>query len=114
MDGFLGQARPVCVAVSKFFPPKESWTGKETWWFNLPIKKIRENKGEAYYLLGARKEQGNGFVVLKVPNDFVIDNIEGFETRYDDKIILHLAAYRRNWLVDQRGKGRVDFSRFEI
>ena len=112
--GLVGQPQPTCVAVSKFFEPNESWTGRETWWFNLPIKKIVKNKGEAYYLLGACRGHTDDFIVLAVPNQFLMDNIEGFETRYDNKIILHLAAYEDKWLVDERGKGRVAFSRFVV
>ena len=102
------------VSSSKFFEPEESWTQKETWWFNLPIKKIRANKEKDYYLLGARNKKKSTFVILKVPNKFLIENLKKFETRYDNKVILHLAAYKENWLVDERGKGRVDFSRFEL
>ena len=102
------------VSASKFFEPEESWTQKETWWFNLPIKKIRANKKKDYYLLGAHNKKKSTFVILKVPNKFLIENLKKFETRYDNKVILHLAAYKENRLVDERGKGRVDFSQFEL
>jgi hypothetical protein len=110
----VGKVPLKLVSASKFFESNESWTQKEAWWFNLPIKKLKENKEKDYYLLGARNKQKTGFVILKVPNRFLIENLRGLETRYDNKIILHLAAYKGNWLVDERGKGKVDFSRFEI
>jgi hypothetical protein len=53
-------------------------------------------------------------VIGEVPNRFLITNLRGLETRYDDKVILHLAAYKDNWLIDERGKDRLNFSRFEI
>jgi len=102
------------VSASKFFEPEESWTQRETWWFNLPIKRIRANRNGDYYLLGARTKKKSAFVVLRVPNKFIIKNVRRLETRYDDKVILHLAAYKDNWLVDERGKGQVDFSMFEL
>jgi len=102
------------VSASKFFKSEESWTQKETWWFNLPIKKIKGNKKKHYYLMGARKKGEKGFVIVEVPNSFLIANLRGLETRYDNKAILHLAAYKDNWLIDERGKNRVKFSRFEI
>ena len=102
------------VSASKFFKSEESWTQKETWWFNLPIKKIKANKKKHYYLMGARKKSENGFVILEVPNSFLIANLRGLETRYNNKAILHLAAYKDNWLIDERGKNRVKFSIFEI
>jgi hypothetical protein len=102
------------VSTSRFFPPEKSWTKKEAWWFNLPIKKIRANKEKEYYLLGARNEKKSDFVIVKVPNKFFIENLKRFETRYNNNILLHLDAYKENWLVDGRGKGKVDFSRFEV
>jgi len=102
------------VSASKFFEAEESWTQRKTWWFNLPIKRIRANKNRDYYLVGARNKTKSAFVVLKVPNKFLIKNLRRLETRYDGKVILHLAAYKDNWLVDERVKQGVDFSQFEL
>jgi len=103
---------PSLIATSKFFREEESWTGEKAWWFDLPIKKVKANKNGNYYLVGESKK--SSFVVLKAPNMFLIDNLKKFETRYQDRIRLHLAAEGGNRLVDERGKGRVDFSRFEL
>ena len=108
----LGREPSGAVAVSKYFRAEESWTGKATWWFDLPIKKVKNNRRGIYYLLG--KKRKSGFVVLKAPNMFLIDNLKKFETRYRGNIRLHLAAESKNRLVDERGQGRVDFSRFEL
>jgi len=108
----LGREPSGAVAVSKYFRAEESWTGKATWWFDLPIKKVKNNRRGIYYLLG--KKRKSGFVVLKAPNMFLIDNLKKFETRYRGNIRLHLAVEGKNRLVDERGQGRVDFSRFEL
>lgn len=112
MDDFLGQPRPACVAVSKLFQPEESWTRKETWWFNLPIERIEQRPEEHYFLVG--EWGGGGFVVLKVPNRFLLDNMDSFDIKYDRCIRLHLAAYDGNWLVDERVTDGLCFSRFEM
>jgi len=108
----LGREPSGAVAVSKYFRAEESWTGKATWWFDLPIKKVKNNRRGIYYLLGKTKK--SGFVVLKVSNKFLADNLKKFETRYQDRIRLHITAEGANQLVDERGKGQVDFSRFEL
>lgn len=102
------------VAVSKFFKAKESWTKKPAWWFDLPIKKVKNNKQGVYYLVG--KARKSGFEILRVPNKFLADKLKRkrFETRYNDVIRLHLVAEGKNKFVDERGKGQVDFSRFEL
>lgn len=103
---------PSLIATSKFFRAEESWTRSEKWWFNLPIKKVKVNKTGYYYLVGESKK--SSFVVLKVPNKFLVDNIEKFETRYWNRIMLHLSAENSDRLTDKRGKDRVDFSLFEL
>jgi hypothetical protein len=102
------------VSASKLFKPEESWTGTEKWWFDLPIEKIKKNKNRYYYLLGAKDASKYQFVILQVPNKFLLDKFDEFEVRYQSRIRLHLAAYRDNWLVDERGKGKVPFVKFEV
>ena len=100
------------VSASKFFKSEESWTQKEAWWFDLPINKIELNANDNYYLVC---ESGNDkFVVLRVPNKFLLDNRDRFDTKSGNIIRLHLAAYSENWLVDERVENGVDFSQFEI
>ena len=99
------------VAVSKFFKAKESWTKKPAWWFDLPIRKVKNNKQGAYYLVG--KARKSGFVVFKVPNKFFISNLRKFETRYRNRIRLHITAEGEEQFIDERGNGRVDFGPFK-
>ena len=58
----LGREPSGAVAASKYFRAEESWTGKATWWFDLPIKKVKNNRRGIYYLLG--KKRKSGFVVI--------------------------------------------------
>ncbi len=99
------------AAVSKFYEAEESWTGKCAWWFYLPIQTIKLNKRSNYYLL-CRSEKG-GFIVLQVPNGFLLKNLKKFETRYQNRVRLHITSKGNEQFVDERGKGRVDFSRFK-
>lgn len=98
------------IAVSKFYKTKESWSKKPAWWFDLPIKKVKNNRQGVYYLVG--KARKSDFVILKVSNKFFINNLAKFETRYKDAIRLHPTAEGKNKFVDERGKGKVNFSRF--
>ncbi len=113
LEEVLGYQTSEMVAVSRLYPPEKSWTKREAWWFDLSIEKIKKNKNRYYYLLGAKDASESNFVILKVPYKYFLDNLEKFEIRYRGRIRLHLAAYRENWLVDERGKGKVPFSKFE-
>ncbi len=106
-----GDVSEKLVSTSKFFRPEESWTQKETWWFNLPLDRIQSLANESYYLIGEYQDE---FVTLKVPNKFLIENLNSFDTKTANKIQLHLAAYPENWLVDERVENGINFSQFEI
>ena len=54
------------------------------------------------------------FAVLRIPNRFLLDNRDRFDTKSANVIRLHLAAYPENWLVDERVDNGVDFSQFEL
>jgi hypothetical protein len=107
----LGHMPSDPVAVSKFFKAKESWTRKPAWWFDLPIRKVKNNRQGVYYLVGKAKK--SGFVVFRVPNKFFISKLRRFETRYRNGIRLHITAEGENPFIDERGNGRVDFGPFK-
>jgi hypothetical protein len=115
LENVVGEVSGKLVSTSKFFRPEESWRQNETWWFSLPIKNIKANKEKYYYLLGTHKKTKDGFVIVKVPNRFLLGNLKRLDTRYNENVILHLAAYKDNWLVDERlVENDVNFSKFEI
>jgi hypothetical protein len=101
---------PSLIATSKFFREEESWTHEKAWWFDLPIKKVKDNKNGNYYLVGESKK--SSFDYLKVPNKFLVGNLKKFETKYRKCIRLHLSAESSDRFTDKRGKGRVNFSRY--
>lgn len=100
-----------CIAVSKLYTPEESWTKGYAWWFDLPLDKIDKHLDREYYLLCQKKDKG--FHILKVPNQFLKKNLEKFEIQ-KEKIRLHLGAEKDILYIDQRGKGKVEFSSFLI
>mgnify|MGYP007099641412 CR=1 FL=1 len=108
----IGEVSGKLVSTSKFFKPEEVWTQKEAWWFQIPIDRIQSASNDFCYLVG--EYQVNGFVILKVTNQFLLENLEKFDTKTENRIQLHLAAYPENWLVDERVKNGVNFSKFEL
>ncbi len=98
-----------CISVSKLYPPEESWTKGYAWWFDLPIDNIDRYLDRDYYLMCEKKDKG--FYILKVPNKFLKKNLGKFEIQ-KEKIRLHLGAEKEILFIDQRGKGKVDFSSY--
>ena len=101
---------PELVVVSKKYTAEQSWTGRAAWWFDIPTEAVENNIEQTYYLLC--EKDNREFHILQIPNQFFIDNMEKLEVRYNDKIRLHLEAEKKNYFIDQRGQGKVDFSAY--
>ena len=101
---------PELVVVSKKYTAEQSWTGRAAWWFDIPTEAVENNIEQTYYLLC--EKDNREFHILQVPNQFFVDNMEKFEVRYNDKVRLHLEAEKKNYFIDQRGQGKVDFSAY--
>jgi hypothetical protein len=110
----LGRVPIGHVAVSKYYPSKESWTGSPAWWFDLPLVKLQKNKCEAVYLL-CEEETGVTYLALKVPTSHLLRNLDGFCLAENGKIIrLHLSTRAEDRFVDLRGDGNVRLARFLV
>lgn len=111
LNRILPDLRPSSVHVSKLYTADESWTGSPAWWFDLSIEKVRADPTGTTCLLGEIADSDD-FVIFEVPNSFLAENLEGFETRYQDRIRLHIAAEAPDRFTDQRGPRKIDFSSF--
>ena len=79
----------------------------------MPINNIKTGLDKNYFLVGECDNES--WLVLRVPNRFLYDNLPKFDTNYDNVIRLHLASYPENWLVDERVKeNQVKFCSFEL
>jgi len=106
----MGTIAPSEIAVSKHYPADQSWTKEPTWWFDLPVDKIRRNQNKYYYLLG-ESEHGD-FVILKVPIVFLQDNIDSFDILNEATLRLHITSEGDDIYIDKRGTGQINFSGF--
>lgn len=102
------------LAVSKYYNAEESWTKKPTWWFDLDTFKMENAVDENYYLVGEKEKDSDDFIILKVPNEYLMSNYDKFETKYQGRIRLHITAAGDGMYIDERGVGKIDFSGFVI
>jgi len=106
LEKFLGYMPSDPKAVSKLYKDHKP----PGWWFDLPIRKVKDNKQGVYYLLGEAKK--SEFDVFRVPNKFFIRYLQKFEIRYRNCIRLLITAEEP--FIDIRGNGRVDFGPFKL
>jgi hypothetical protein len=81
----------------------------DIWFFTIPLTVLEDN--EKVFLM-LEKKDSNDFYLLKVPSDFLKENLDKIKVRSDgEKFDLHISARQNSWLVDIRGD-RLDLSSF--
>lgn len=112
----LGRIRSGHVAVSKYYPPKESWTRSPIWWFDLPLNKLRDPSCHQVHLL-CQDNEGEGFYYLCILVSFLLENLNSLDVvqkgrQRSETVRLYVSARREDHFRDLRGSGRVDFARW--
>lgn len=101
------------VYASKFYKPEESWTKTRVWWFEILLNRIEENKNTSIHLLCQVAPTETEFHYLKVPAYYFLQHMDKLYKR-ENKVSIYLSADVQNRFVEQRGKGKVSFSRFLV
>ncbi|ELE1907205.1 hypothetical protein ACW0FU_002742 [Vibrio vulnificus] len=81
----------------------------DIWFFTIPLTVLEDNEKVVLVL---EKKGCDDFYLLKVPSDFLKENLDKIKVRSDgEKFDLHISARQNSWLVDIRGD-RLDLSSF--
>lgn len=99
------------IYASKFYIPEKSWTRQSAWWFEIPQRTIESPKSAEIHLLCQIAPGANDFHHLKVPIDFLRNELPNLCIRKNDKVSLFLSAEQREMFVEKRGSGKVSFAR---
>src|SRR5579859_5839219 len=97
------------VFTSKLYSPAESWTGRRSWWHQVPLDRVQ---GGGVIVLVC--EHGvPAFDVLAVPAEWFRQHHAGLHQR-DGTYDLFLSAEPDELFVDRRGKGGLSLSTFRV
>lgn len=112
----LGEIPSGHVAVSKYYPPEESWTRSPIWWFDIPLNKLRDQSCHQVHLV-CQNNEGEGFYYLCIPASFLLESLNSLDAvkkgrRRRETVRLYLSARREDHFRDLRGSGRIDFARW--
>lgn len=99
------------VYTSKYYLPEESWPKKSVWWLHIPLSVI--DRVSYINILCEKLPNSKDFYYLKVPSKFLLTHQEKFHY-VNNKISLYLSTEPESFLVEIRGKGNLDFSKFLI
>jgi hypothetical protein len=101
------------VHASKLYTPEKSRTQQLAWWIEIPLQEIETPKSEGIDLLCEMSSGANKFYYLKVPVVFFKKELSKLCVRKDGRLLsLFLSAEPDEMFVEQRGSGRIGFSRF--
>ncbi|HEY1112868.1 MAG TPA: hypothetical protein VGE66_04885 [Chitinophagaceae bacterium] len=101
---------PVCT--SKYYEAHESWTRTPVWFFQVPVRHIEGNQETYIHLVCRAPLNGNAYHYLRVPASYFREHFSKLGFTTPQIINLHLSAQTANMFDDERGKGKVSFSRF--
>lgn len=102
---------PYKTYTSRYYSPEISWPKTKVWWLQIPIKSIDAAQYEYVNILCQVTPLENKYHYLKVPVKFLNDNFDKFHQSFG-KISLYLSANPDTLFIEERGKGRLDFSGF--
>lgn len=103
------------VKTSKYYIESESWTKSDVWWFEFNVSDVIANlNGYTNLVCEKVPNDGNSFHHLRVPNRFFSENKELLfrrEKKGSDVFSIYLSALDDSLFVEQKGSGKVDFSK---
>jgi len=101
------------IYTSKYYTPEESWPKIPVWFFNFSLSAI-DAKQYDYVNLVCQVAPGiNDYHYLRVPTKFLNEHLKKFH-RIKENISLYLSAHPDTLFIEERGEGRLDFSKFIV
>jgi hypothetical protein len=101
------------IYTSKFYTPEESWPKTQVWWLQFPKTAIDASKYDFVNFVCQVTPNKNDFHYLKVPLTYLNEHLDKFH-RIGENIDLYLSANPNTLFVEERGKARLNFSKFLI
>jgi len=101
------------IYTSKYYTPEESWPKTHVWWLQFPETAIDTSKYDYVNFICQVAPSKNDFHYLKVPTKYLHNHLNKFH-RIKEMIDLYLSANPHSLFIEERGEGRLDFSRFLI
>jgi hypothetical protein len=100
------------IFSSKFYQPDESWPKKSVWWPQIPIWVIKEY---AFINILCEVAPGkNEFYHLKVPTQFIRENLVAFHVIKEKIVDFYLSTDPKKIFVEERGRGNLNFKAFLV
>ncbi len=99
------------IYTSKYYMPEESWPKTRVWWVQIPMNAIDRSLYDNVNIICQVAPNKNAFHYLKIPTAYFHEHLKNFH-RTGEKISIYLSANPDTLFIEERGEGRLDFSRF--
>ncbi len=98
------------VFTSRCYPPAESWTGRWSWWHQVPVARTN---GAGVVVLACERRDSKGLHVLGVPARWFREHRADLCVR-DDHFDLFISAEDADLFTERRGSGGADMHEFLV
>jgi hypothetical protein len=102
------------VYTSKYYLPEESWPKTHVWWLQIPLKALNTLNGNYINLICQAAPNSSDYHYLKVPVKYFREQIDKFDIVQDKMIHIYLSADTNKLFLEERGTGKLDFSKFLV
>ena len=102
------------IFTSRYYPAAQSWTGRDAWWLQIPLHRLAALGPRPIHLVCQAGPEDAAFHYLRVPADFLHDNLAGLDLPGDGRMVsLFLSAEAESRFRDERGPAHLDLAPFE-
>ena len=102
------------IVTSRYYPAAESWTGRDAWWVQVPVHRVRAlGASGAVHVVCEAGPGSPEFHYLRIPASFLRERLAELDTPGDGRMVsLFLSAEPETLFRDERGAGKVEFGEF--
>jgi hypothetical protein len=101
------------IYTSKYYTPEESWPKTHVWWVQISMNAIDSSLFHDVNIICQIAPNKNVFHYLKVPTKYFHEHLKKFHLT-GGNISLYLSAASDTLFIEERGEGRLNFSKFLI
>lgn len=97
---------------SKFYTADQAWPKQNSWWFEIPLERLKENATSDFHLLCQKSPHRRDFYYLKIPAQYFLSHLDDLTIQKRGTVSIFPSAEENRLFQDQRGRCRLNFRSF--
>ena len=97
---------------SKFYTADHAWPKQNSWWFEIPLERLKENATSNFHLLCQKSPQIRDYYHLKIPAQYFLSHLDDLTIQKRGTVSIFPSAEQDSLFQDLRGKRQLNFRSF--